>query len=325
MKRLVITGGTGTLGRSLVDSLLHFHSTIADEVVIFSRNEQLQHQMAEQYSLNVRFVIGDIRDVDALRGVLRKDDIVIHAAAMKHIDISEMYPEEAIKTNVIGAMNLVQVAKEKGVDRLLAVSSDKACNPNSTYGTTKLLAERIFIQANESSDVRFANVRFGNLVGSSGSVFHRWKTQRDQNIPVTVTNSAMTRFFMSASGASHFTLDVLALMQGGEVFIPKILSFRIADIAQYMTKKDPIEIGLRLGEKLHEELISEAERFNACELTDYWVVEPSHPRWPYKALEGKSPTDAIASLDFQSILDHNEQALKYALQPTEFRQFLAQF
>jgi UDP-N-acetylglucosamine 4,6-dehydratase len=325
VQRLVITGGTGTLGRSLVDSLFHSHPNIADEIVILSRNEQLQHQMAEQFPADVRFVIGDVRDLDALRGVLRADDVVIHAAAIKHIDISEMYPEEAIKTNVMGAMNLVQVAKEKGISKLLAVSSDKACNPNSTYGTTKLLAERIFVQANESSQVRFANVRFGNLIGSSGSVFHRWKTQRDQEAPVTITDSAMTRFFMTAASASDFIFDVLGVMQGGEVFIPKIYSFKIADIACFMTGKIPVEIGLRLGEKLHEELISDAERVNVCEFTDYWVVEPSHPRWSYTMLRSGALVDAVVSSSHRTLEERDEKTLKYALQPSEFRRFLLKF
>jgi UDP-N-acetylglucosamine 4,6-dehydratase len=281
--------------------------------------------MARDFTDSIRFVLGDIRDIEALRGILRPNDVVIHAAAIKHIDISEMHPEEAIKTNVLGAMNLVQVAKEKQVRNLIAVSSDKACNPNSTYGTTKLLAERIFVQANEASTVRFSNVRFGNLIGSSGSVFHRWKSQREQGANVTVTDLAMTRFFMSADAASLFILGLLDIMQGGEVFVPKIHSFRISEIAEYMTKQSPVEIGLRLGEKLHEELISASELANTVSLKDYWIIQPSHPRWPYAPLSGEGVSRSISSESFIRLDSEQQVNSRFSLSPKEFCTFLTNF
>ena len=280
-KSILITGGTGSFGRKFTETVLSRHRP--RRLIIFSRDELKQSEMAREVTgACVRYFIGDIRDPDRLRRALKGVDVVVHAAAMKQVPACEYNPFEAIKTNVMGAVNLVEAAIDAGVPRVIALSTDKAANPINMYGATKLCAEKLFVQGNSYSGVggtQFSCARYGNVVGSRGSVIPLFLQQRDQGT-VTVTDERMTRFWITLQQGVDFVLSCLGIMRGGEIFVPKIPSMRIMDlVAAVAPDCDVTFTGIRAGEKVHEVLVSEDEAHHTAELEDLYVIKPTHPWW----------------------------------------------
>ena len=265
---ILITGGTGTFGQECVRTLLNDYRP--RRVIVFSRDELKQHQMRLNGfdDSNLRYFIGDVRDLERLRRAMRGVDLVIHAAAMKHVPVCEYNPVEAVLTNVTGTRNVVEAALDTGVQKVMFISTDKAVNPINLYGATKLVGEKLIVQANAYSGggfPRFSSVRYGNVVGSSGSVVPLFLSQRKQGV-VTVTDPRMDRFWIKLSDGVRFVLQCLDEMLGGEVFIPKLSSMNIMDLVKAVAPECDIEyVGMRLGEKLHEVLISEDEAARAEE------------------------------------------------------------
>ena len=279
---VLVTGGTGSFGKKFTEIVLEKYSP--KKLIIFSRDELKQHEMRlsgfEHSSL--RYFIGDVRDLDRLHRAMNGVDIVVHAAALKQVPACEYNPMEAIKTNVLGAQNVIDAAIDCGVARVMALSSDKAVNPINLYGATKLCAEKLFIQSNSYSGKggsRFSCTRYGNVVGSRGSVIPKFREQRERG-RITVTDKRMTRFWLTLEQGVHFVIRCIEQMQGGEVFVPKIPSMRIVDLADAVAPGCDIEIiGIRPGEKLHEVLVARDESRYALDLKDMYVIQPVHPWW----------------------------------------------
>jgi UDP-N-acetylglucosamine 4,6-dehydratase len=281
-KAVLITGGTGSFGRKFVEVMLQEHAP--QKLIVFSRDELKQHEMrsAGLVDPRLRYFIGDVRDQLRLRRAMHGVDIVVHAAALKQVPACEYNPVEAILTNIMGGRNVVEAALDTGVSRVMALSTDKAVNPINLYGATKLAAEKLFVQSNAyagGTGTRFSCVRYGNVVGSRGSVVPVFLQQRESG-RVTITDSRMTRFWLSLEQGVRFTIRCMAEMEGGEVFVPKIPSMRVADIAHAIAPQAAIDvIGIRAGEKLHEVLISEDEARHTVELDDMFVIEPQEALW----------------------------------------------
>jgi UDP-N-acetylglucosamine 4,6-dehydratase len=254
------------------------------KLIIYSRDELKQHEMriAGFDHPSLRYFIGDVRDLERLRRAMHGVDIVVHAAALKQVPACEYNPMEAIKTNIMGTSNVVEAALDAGVKKMMALSTDKAVNPINLYGATKLAAEKLVVQSNSyagANVTRFACVRYGNVVGSRGSVVPVFLAQRKSG-KVTVTDDRMTRFWLSLPQGVHFVINCIEQMHGGEVFVPKIPSMNIADLARAVAPQARIEIvGIRPGEKLHEVLISEDEARTTVELENMYVVQPSQAMW----------------------------------------------
>jgi len=282
---LLITGGTGSFGKKFIEIILREYNP--KRVVIFSRDELKQHEMRisgfDHDSL--RYFIGDVRDVDRLRRAMNGIDIVVHAAALKQVPACEYNPIEAIMTNIVGARNVIDAALDTGVKKVFALSTDKAVNPINLYGATKLCAEKLFVQANSYSGMqscRFSCARYGNVVGSRGSVIPLFLEQR-QTGRVTVTDPRMTRFWLTLEQGVRFVIRCIEHMHGGEVFIPKIPSMNIMDLVQAIAPDCKVDyIGIRPGEKLHEVLLSEDESRHALELDDMYVIRPLYNWWETK-------------------------------------------
>ncbi len=281
-KIVLITGGTGSFGRKFVDVMLKEYKP--KKLIIFSRDELKQHEMrmAGYDQSNLRYFIGDVRDVDRLRLAMHGVNIVVHTAALKQVPACEYNPIEAIMTNIIGARNIIQAALEAEVEKVIALSTDKAVNPINLYGATKLCAEKLFVQSNAYSGVkrtRFACVRYGNVVGSRGSVIPLFLRQR-RNGKITITDPRMTRFWITLEQGVRFVIRCIEQMHGGEIFVPKIPSMSIMDLAQAIAPDCEVEyIGIRPGEKIHEVLISEDEARHTLELEDMFIIQPLHPWW----------------------------------------------
>jgi UDP-N-acetylglucosamine 4,6-dehydratase/5-epimerase len=284
-KVVLVTGGTGSFGKKFTEIVLRDYRP--KKLIVFSRDELKQHEMREMFPDSpdsfkspMRYFIGDVRDVGRLRRAMNGVDIVVHAAAMKQVPTCEYNPIEAVMTNVLGGRNVVEAALDAGVSRVIAISTDKAVNPVNLYGATKLVAEKLFVQANAysgSGPTRFACVRYGNVVGSRGSVVPLFLRQRE-NGRVTVTDPRMTRFWLTLDQGVHFVLRCLELMHGGEVFVPKIPSMSVQDVAGSLAPGCRIEYtGIRAGEKLHEVLISEDEARSCVEFDDMFIVKPPPP------------------------------------------------
>ena len=281
-KVVLVTGGTGSFGKQFTKVMLQdFHPK---KLIIYSRDELKQHEMRTDGfdHPSLRYFIGDVRDGDRLHRALQGVDIVIHAAALKQVPACEYNPIEAIMTNIMGARNIIDAALNSDVSRVLALSTDKAVNPINLYGATKLAAEKLFIQSNAyagSSPTRFSCVRYGNVLGSRGSVIPLFIKQRDNGI-ITLTDQRMTRFWLTLEQGVRFVIRSIEQMNGGEVFVPMIPSMRIVDLAEAIAPSCEIkEIGIRPGEKLHEALVSEDEARQALELDDMYVIQPTHPWW----------------------------------------------
>lgn len=281
-KNILVTGGTGSFGTKFIELLQNSFSL--RRVIVFSRDELKQHEMRNAGFIqpNMRYFIGDVRDRTRLRRAMQGVDIVVHAAALKQVPACEYNPMEAILTNVMGARNVIEAALDSGVKRVLALSTDKAVNPVNLYGATKLCAEKLFVQSNSyagAEGTRFSCVRYGNVVGSRGSVIPLFCRQRE-NGHITVTDPRMTRFWLTLEQGVRFVISCIEKMQGGEVFVPKIPSMNIMDLARAIAPECEVkEIGIRPGEKLHEVLISTDEARQALELEEMFVIQPAHSWW----------------------------------------------
>ncbi len=279
---VLVTGGTGSFGKKFVEIMLRDYKP--KKLAILSRDELKQHEMraAGFQHDSLRYFIGDVRDAERLQRAFHGIDIVVHAAALKQVPACEYNPFEAIQTNIIGGKNVIDAAIDQGVQRVLALSTDKAVNPVNLYGATKLCAEKMFVQANAYSggrQTRFSCARYGNVVGSRGSVVPMFLEQRKTG-KVTVTDPRMTRFWITLDQGVKFVIDCIGLMHGGEIFVPKIPSMTMTGLAETIAPGCTIEnIGIRPGEKLHESLLSEDEARSTIELDHMFVVKPLHPWW----------------------------------------------
>jgi UDP-N-acetylglucosamine 4,6-dehydratase len=289
---ILVTGGTGSFGKKFIGTLLQQFRP--KKIIIYSRDELKQHEMrvAGFTQPQLRYFIGDVRDRDRLYRAMRDVDLVVHAAALKQVPACEYNPLEAVKTNVNGAANIIDAAIDNGVKRVLALSTDKAVNPVNLYGATKLVAEKLFIQANAYAGdrvTRFSSVRYGNVVGSRGSVIPLFKKQRDSGT-ITLTDDRMTRFWITLEQGVQFVIRAIELMKGGEVFVPKIPSMRLTDLANVIAPGCNLEvIGIRPGEKLHELLVSSEESRYALEFDDMFIIQPVHPWWREPEYEDARP------------------------------------
>jgi UDP-N-acetylglucosamine 4,6-dehydratase/5-epimerase len=279
---ILVTGGTGSFGKKFVEIMLHeYHPA---KLIVFSRDELKQHEMrvAGFDHPSLRYFIGDVRDVERLRRAMHGVDVVVHAAALKQVPACEYNPMEAIKTNILGSSNVVEAALDAGVKKVLSLSTDKAVNPINLYGATKLAAEKLLIQSNSYAGgmaTRFSCVRYGNVVGSRGSVVPIFIQQRASG-KLTITDERMTRFWLTLEQGVRFVIHCIEKMRGGEVFVPKIPSMKIIDLAKAIAPSTSLEIvGIRPGEKLHEVLISEDESRSTIEMEDMYIVQPSANAW----------------------------------------------
>lgn len=281
---ILLTGGTGSFGNKFVDTMLKkFHPKT---IRIFSRDELKQYEMQKRFNHpSLRYMIGDVRDKDRVHRAVEGVTMIIHAAALKHVPVCEYNPFEAVKTNIIGAQNLIEAAIEHDVPRTVALSTDKATNPTNLYGATKLCLERLFIAANSYAGphpVRFSCVRYGNVVGSRGSVVPLWLSQAASGT-LSLTDNRMTRFWITLEQGVKLVTDTAETMHGGEIFVPKIPSMKMTDLARIIGPDCKLkEVGIRPGEKLHEALLTEDEARHTIELEDKYVVEPEHHWWDFE-------------------------------------------
>lgn len=277
-KVVLVTGGTGSFGKKFTQIVLEEYKP--KKLIIFSRDELKQFEMSQRWSMNkypcIRYFIGDVRDKERMMRAFEGVDIVVHAAALKQVPAAEYNPEEAIKTNIIGAMNVIDAALLNNVSKVVALSTDKACNPINLYGATKLCSDKLFVAANVyrgmDRDTAFAIVRYGNVLGSRGSVVPFFK-ERSKTGVLPITDDRMTRFWITLDQGVHFVLKVLELSKGGEIFVPKIPSMKITDLANAIAPECKQEtVGIRPGEKVHESLIGEDEGRNAIEYNECYVI-----------------------------------------------------
>jgi UDP-N-acetylglucosamine 4,6-dehydratase (inverting) len=284
-KSVLITGGTGSLGKALTENILKKWPDVK-RLVIFSRDEQKQFQMAQDFPMSkypqIRYFIGDVRDRERLVRAFAGIDYVIHAAAMKHVHIAEYNPDECVKTNVGGAENVIQAALQTKVEHVVALSTDKACAPINLYGATKLTSDKLFVAANNirgHHNIRFSVVRYGNVMGSNGSVIPFFLKKKEEGVlPITVKE--MTRFNISLQGGVDMVLHAMKTAWGGEIFIPKIPSYKITDVAQAIGPNcEHRLIGIRPGEKIHEEMITSSDSFFTYDIDKYFVIIPQTPIW----------------------------------------------
>lgn len=284
-KSILITGGTGSLGKHLTKTILSQWPDVK-RLVIFSRDEQKQFQMAQEFSEPeypaIRYFIGDVRDPDRLKRAFSGIDYVVHAAAMKHVHIAEYNPDECVKTNVGGAENVIKAALDSSVSKVVALSTDKACAPINLYGATKLTSDKLFVAANNirgAQDIRFSVVRYGNVMGSNGSVIPFFLSKKKSGV-LPITDPNMTRFNISLSDGVKMVLHALEYAWGGELYVPKIPSYRIMDLAKAIGPdcEHPV-IGIRPGEKIHEEMITSSDSYSTYDLGNYYAILPQTPEW----------------------------------------------
>lgn len=285
-KSILITGGTGSLGKALTTHILNKYPEVR-RLIIFSRDEQKQFQMAQEYSdkdyPQIRYFIGDVRDRERLERALQGVDYVIHAAAMKHVHIAEYNPDECIKTNIGGAENVVEACLKTGVTRVVALSTDKACAPINLYGATKLTSDKLFIAANNikgDNEIKFSVVRYGNVMGSNGSVIPFFINKKKESNSLPITDPNMTRFNISLQGGVDMVMHALEHAWGGELFVPKIPSYKITDVAEAIGPNcsKPV-VGIRPGEKVHEEMITASDSFYTYDLGKYYTIIPATHSW----------------------------------------------
>ena len=313
-KTILVTGGTGSFGQQFIRTVLQNFQM--RRCIVFSRDEQKHYEMSQTFPVErypcMRYFIGDVRDVDRLELAMRDVDYVVHAAAMKHVPLAEYNPFECVMTNIHGAENVVKAALRKGVKRVIALSTDKAANPINLYGATKLAADKIFIAANNlagAGGTEFSVVRYGNVIGSRGSVIPFFRQLIAEDMPhLPITDERMTRFWITLDQGVQFVLSCLRMMRGGEVFVPKIPSMRIVDVARCLAPGKPIEvIGIRPGEKLHEVMVPADEARATLDHGDRYIVLPTFMASPdavYRAA-GATPVKN----DFSYASDSNEEWL----------------
>lgn len=311
-KTILVTGGTGSFGKKLIATLLTQFNP--KKVIVFSRDELKQYEMAHTAPFagnpKIRFFIGDVRDKERLIQAFHGVNIVVHAAAMKHVPIAEYNPFEVILTNVMGAQNVISAAIANQVEKVVALSTDKAANPINLYGATKLCSDKLFVAANAYSGnapTRFSVVRYGNVIGSRGSViplFKKMKTSRAAFIPIT--DDRMTRFWITLEQGVAFVIQSLGLMHGGELFLPKIPSMNLMDLKNAIVPEIPVKVvGIRPGEKLHEVLIPKEEARHTLELENMYVVQPNFEWWK----TANYPGGKALPEDFEYRSDNNTQWL----------------
>src|SRR5262245_53710393 len=309
---ILVTGGTGSFGQAFISRLFSAHKPA--RVVVFSRDELKQYEMQQKFTQpELRFFIGDVRDRERLDRALRGVDVVVHAAALKQVPAAEYNPIECIKTNVIGAENIINACIDQRVKKVIALSTDKAVNPVNLYGATKLCSDKLFVAANHLAggrEPRFAVVRYGNVLGSRGSVIPFFK-ERAKVGKLPITDPRMTRFWIKIAEGASFVERCLHLMRGGEIFIPKIPSMRITDLASAIGPDCEQEtIGIRPGEKLHELLITRDDARHTLEFDDLYVIQPGIHRWDYvdSAVYGGEHGKPVMA-DFEYASDSNTQWL----------------
>jgi UDP-N-acetylglucosamine 4,6-dehydratase (inverting) len=280
-KTILITGGLGFFGKRFVEIILKEHNP--KSVRIYDNRELAQVEAGRKLDdPRVRFFMGDVRDKDRLNRAMNGVDIVVHAAALKHVPVCEYNPIEAVRTNIDGAINVIDAAIDNGVEKVIAISTDKAVQPVNLYGATKMVAEKLFVQGNSYSGGKktiFSCSRYGNVVGSSGSVIPLFKEQ-SQNKEITITDENMTRFWITLDQGVKFVIDCIEKMEGGEIFVPKIPSMKITDIADAIAPDAKRKIvGIRPGEKMSEVLLTEEEATHAKEFNDHFIIEPEFAFW----------------------------------------------
>jgi UDP-N-acetylglucosamine 4,6-dehydratase/5-epimerase len=306
---VLITGGTGSFGKSFIRNLLDVHDP--KRIVVFSRDELKQYEARQLFNDDprLRWFIGDIRDRDRLKRAMHGIEYVVHAAALKQVDTAEYNPFEFVQTNIVGSQNVIDTAIDAGVKKVVALSTDKASSPINLYGATKLVGDKLFVSANHYAahhPARFAVVRYGNVMGSRGSVIPFFRKLAQEGKPLPITDKRMTRFWISLDAAVQFVVDSFEMMQGGELYVPRIPSMRITDLAEAVAPSAAIyEIGVRPGEKLHEEMISFEEGRRALKMDTRYVLQPTIATWGYTP-----PTDGVpVGDDFAYQSNTNDQWL----------------
>ncbi|MDI3329041.1 MAG: UDP-N-acetylglucosamine 4,6-dehydratase (inverting) [Alicyclobacillaceae bacterium] len=300
-KTVLVTGGTGSFGKQFVKTVLE--NTRVKKVIVFSRDELKQYEMQQMYphEPRIRFFIGDVRDYARLRRAFDGVDYVVHAAALKQVPAAEYNPFEAVKTNIHGAQNVIEAAIDQGVERVIALSTDKASSPFNLYGATKLVSDKLFIAGNAYAGgkrTRFSVVRYGNVVGSRGSVVPLFKKLASTGV-IPITDERMTRFWITLQQGVQFVLNCFERMRGGEIFVPKIPSMRVIDLAKAIAPDADLKIiGIRPGEKLHEEMISVHDARRTVDMGSYYVIQPEMEWWPQEPSHGTPvPEDFSYSSD----------------------------
>jgi len=298
-KSILITGGTGSLGKALTGHILSKYPKVK-KLVIYSRDEQKQFQMAQEYPSHeypqIRFFIGDVRDRERLTRAMKDIDFVIHAAAMKHVPIAEYNPDECVKTNIHGAQNVINACLETGVERVVALSTDKACAPINLYGATKLASDKLFVAANNITGwnpIRFSVVRYGNVMGSNGSVIPFFINKKKEGV-LPITDPEMTRFNISLQGGVDMVMHAMEHAWGGEIFVPKIPSYKITDVAEAIGPDCKHKVvGIRPGEKVHEEMITPSDSFYTYDLGKYYTILPSQPKWKIQDFKNEFEAEKV--------------------------------
>jgi UDP-N-acetylglucosamine 4,6-dehydratase len=296
-RTVLITGGTGSFGKRFTRHVLE--RSAVKKLIVFSRDELMQYEMQQLYpdEPRLRFFIGDVRDRERLYRAFHDVDLVVHAAALKQVPAAEYNPFEAVKTNVHGAQNIIEAAIDQGVEKVIALSTDKAASPINLYGATKLVSDKLFISGNAyagGTKTRFAVVRYGNVVGSRGSVVPFFqKLAASGELPIT--DERMTRFWITLDQGVEFVIASLERMRGGELFVPKIPSMRVVDLARAMAPDATLRVvGIRPGEKLHEEMISAPDARRTVDMGSYYVIQPEMEWWPETHLDGNAVPDGFS-------------------------------
>lgn len=296
-KSVLVTGGTGSFGKKFIRTVLD--TTEARRVIVYSRDELKQFEMRQSFPENdrLRYFIGDVRDKSRLERAFTDVQVVIHAAALKQVPAAEYNPFEAVKTNIHGAQNIIDACIDKGVERVIALSTDKASSPINLYGATKLVSDKLFVAGNAyagSQDTRFAVVRYGNVVGSRGSVVPFFKRIAHTGV-IPITDERMTRFWITLEQGVQFVIDNLERMHGGEIFVPKIPSMKVTDLADVIAPGSEIKIvGIRPGEKLHEEMISSNDARRTLDMGNYYVIQPEMDWWQDNIEGGQTVDDGFS-------------------------------
>jgi UDP-N-acetylglucosamine 4,6-dehydratase len=284
-KKILVTGGTGSFGKNFIKTILEKYPDV-ERLVVFSRDELKQFEMSQEFPTSkypqIRYFIGDVRDKSRLNRALEGIDTVIHAAALKQVPAAEYNPMECIKTNILGAENIIDACLDSNVKNVIALSTDKACSPINLYGATKLCSDKLFVAANNMKggrDIKFSVVRYGNVLGSRGSVVPFFQKKKKDGV-LPVTDKEMTRFNITLDEAVEFVLMALERSYGGEIFVPRIPSYKILDVAEAICPEAEIKIvGIRPGEKIHEEMISETDALNTLKFKNYFVIFPDRRDW----------------------------------------------